>query len=190
MSEQKKREQNDVIKAVVFASIVIIIVLAIIWVFTNKSEVRTSTTISSAGYSALDCSSNDPSDPFFSSSSAQHSSHNIKILFIDNLIKEISYGYEGTYNESNLEVVEAKFHANYNIYMGSNGLNPESLNPVFSLYKSKVLVSIYAEPKKLNSAVARLFFISEDEYGVIGDYGLDDYKKMYESKGFACKKSD
>ena len=36
MSEQKKREQNDVIKAVVFASIVIIIVLAIIWVFSNK----------------------------------------------------------------------------------------------------------------------------------------------------------
>lgn len=189
MSE-KKASRIDIFKTVVLMVIVAVVVL-VIWFLTSGSETRISTEYSYGDLGSLQCTSENPSDAFFVSKNVQKFTHEIKVMFTENYIKEISYRYEGTYNsESVAETAAAEMHADYNIYMGNNGINQEGLNPVFMTDKTKARVSLYAESSKLNGTVARLFFISGDEFGKLSDYSRDDLKKMYVSKGFSCQIHD
>lgn len=190
MSEKKKNNKTAVVKTIVLMIIIVLIGL-VIWFLTSKHETRITTTSNGSDYSVLECSASHPDDPFFVSETAQRFTHFLKVMFADDELKEISYRYEGTYNNNEqAKNADAWLHGDYNEYMGSVGVNPESLNPVFMPSKTKLTISLYAEAKKINSAVARLFFIKEEEFSKTSKYKSDDYRKMYESKGFTCTKSD
>lgn len=112
-------------------------------------------------------------------------------MFTDKKVKEMSYRYDGTFNSDDAaESAKAAMHADYNKYMSANGVYQETLNPVFSSHKSKLVISLYAETKKINQTIAKLFFINDDEYKKTGDFTLEDFKKFYELRGFSCKNHD
>ena len=190
MSEKKKNNRDAIVKSIVLMVVIVLIGL-VIWLLTANHETRITTTTGSSDYSTLECSSSHPDDPFFVSETAQRFTHSVKVMFADDVLKEISYRYDGTYNTNErAQNADAWLHADYNKYMGAVGVNSESLNPVFVPKKTKLTISLYAEAKKINSAVARLFFIKEEEFEKTSKYKSDDYRKMYESKGFTCTKSD
>lgn len=189
--KDKKKESGYLIAGTFILATIIVLILVVVWFFTNNHETIISEEFNQGAVSSLECSSTDDEDAFFSSEAAQRFEHIIKILFYDENLKETSYRFNATYNSDSMaEKNKVKLHADYNKYMSAVGLNSESLNPVFSMDKSKLMVSLYAEAKKLDSAVARLFFIDTDDYAKISDYSVDDFSKMYESKGFTCKKSN
>lgn len=187
MSEEKKKK-IDIVKTILLMSFIVVAGL-IIWLVTHKKETYISNPVADSDYSILECSSSSPENPFFAFGTAQRFTHSMKIMFTDGHMKEMSYRYDGTFNnEASAENAEAWLHADYNKYMTSNGLNAESLNPVFSIDKSKLMVSLYAEAKKIDKTVGRLFFIGDSEINKISEYTPDSFKEMYETKGFACKK--
>ena len=190
MSEKENKNRLIVIKTI--ALIILIVAIGIvIWLLTARHETHISTTTGSSDYRSLECSAAHPDDPFFAPETAQKISHDVSILFTDDNLKEISYRFEGVYNtEEKAEFNKVKMHADYDKYMVSGGLNQEILNPVFSIDKTKVRISLYAEAKKVNSVVARLFFMTGDDFEKISEFKPEDYRKMYESKGFTCKLND
>ena len=189
MSE-KKNSRGVIIRSIGFALAVGLVAL-VVCLLTYKQETHTTTDIKEGDYGALECNSSEPEEPFFVSQGVQRFTHEIKIMFAGDRVKEMSYRYDGTYNsDETAEHAMAIMHKDYNKYMESYALNSESLNPVFSENKSKITVSLYAESKKVDTAVARLFFIQGEDFDKLNDYKPEDYKKMYESKGFTCKMHD
>jgi len=185
-----KKEQKKYIDIGILI-LIIGLILIIIWLLTFEKESISTTEPENTNYASLECTSSSPTNPFFSSSTVQRFTHEIKVLISNNKIKEMSYRYDGTFNSSDAaESARAWMHTDYNKYMQANNVYQEILNPVFSVQKSKVTVSLYAESKKINLTVARLFFIDENDFESIDDYTAEDLKKLYESKGFSCQNYD
>lgn len=186
MSENKK-SRIDTVSIAVLASIVGAVTLIIIWLLTNHHETRVSTTTDMGNYGSLACTSQNPDEPFFVSKNVQRFIHELTVMFTNEHVNDFSYRYEGTYNsEGAAETAMAEMHASYNKYMASGGVYQEKLNPVFMTDKTKVRISLYAEPEKLNNVVARLFFLSDEDLSKLGDYSQSDLKELYEKKGFSC----
>ena len=187
MNEKEKAKDNTVMKAIFFALLVGIIVV-VIWFLTYKQESHTSSNVGESDYSALECTASDPSEPFFAFENTQEVAHTIKVLFSEGKLKDIMYKYDGTYaSQEAAEDAEAWLHADYNEYLGANGVDMESLSPTFSVNDNKLMISLYAEAKKVNDIVARLFFMDTDASNKIKNFSLKDYKLLYETKGFACQ---
>ena len=191
MSETEKvKDHMLIVKAIFFALLVGIIAL-VIWFLTYKQESYTSSETKEGNYSALECTASDPSEPFFTFESTQEMTHTIKVLFTEERLKDIMYKYDGTYvSQEAAENAEAWLHADYNEYLGANGVDRESLSPTFSVNNNKLMISIYAEAQKINDVVARLFFMDTDASNKVKDFSLKDYKMLYEAKGFTCQSHD
>ena len=184
-----KKKMSAVI-AVIIGLIVGVLTIAI-WLLTYKQESYISTDIELGNHGTLECTSSSPVGPFFAFETQREAEHIIRVLFTGEKIKELSYRYDGKFNSDNAAVnAEAWMHADYNKYMSANGVNQELLNPVFMVNGDKLTISLYAEVKKLGSAVASLFFISSDKYKDIKDYSMSDYNEMYRSRGFTCQSHD
>lgn len=186
MSENKGSRVNTMMIAALVL-VVGAVILAIMWLLTNRHETKISNTINTDNYSSLICESNSPEEPFFVSKSVQRFTHELKVMFNNGHLNDISYRYEGTYNSNDVaETAMAEMHADYNKYMSGGGVYQEKLNPVFATDKTKTRISLYAEPDKLNNVVARLFFLGEDDLNKLGSYSQSDLKELYEKKGFSC----
>ncbi len=189
MSEKEKN--NSAIVRILAIIVLVGLIIMVAWILSNGKETRETTEVGQGDYNALTCTSSTVENAFFASSDAQRFSHEVKVLFYGESLKELSYRYDGTFSSNSVaENVEAWMHADYNMYMGKNGVYQESLNPVFSVNKSKLIVSLYAEAKKFNLAVAKLFFVDEENFAKLDSYKANDYKKMYEEKGFSCEIHD
>ena len=191
MSETEKvRDHTLVVKAIFFA-LLIGVVLALIWLLTYKQESYVSSEVESGEYGALECTSPDPSEPFFTFDTTQEATHEIKILFADSKLKNATYKYDGIYaSREAAENAEAWLHGDYNKYMGNNGINEESLNPNFSVNDNKLIISLYAEANEINDVVAKLFFMDTDAVNKLKNFSVKDFKLLYETKGFTCQTHD
>lgn len=186
MSDNNK-PKIDTVTIAVLASIVGAIALIVIWLLTNQHETRVSTTTDMGNYSSLICTSSSPNEPFFVSKNVQRFTHELTIMFTNEYLNDMSYKYEGVYNsEGTAETAMSEMHVDYNKYMATGGVYQEKLNPIFMTDKTKVRISLYAEPEKLNNVVARLFFLSDEDLSKLGEYSQDDLKELYEKKGFSC----
>ena len=126
-------------------------------------------------------------DFFFSNKNAQRLSVKIKMIFKESVLDNISFDSEGTYNNNDdAETATAKLHADYNIYMADEGVNPEIYNPVFSSNKTKANISLYASYDKIDQPVAKIFFLDLEELPK-EKFDMTNLKQYYESKGFTCK---
>lgn len=186
MSNKKERDKYLIIGVIVFA-VIAMLVLVLIWLFTNNHETLISEDANYGTITSLECHSDHIEKSFFDPESAQRYTHLITATFKGDRLDNISYNYDGTYRSEGVADSElARMHADYNKYMGSVDVYSESLNPVFNAIKSKLKISLYGEPKTLNEAVMVLFFLEKEDYGKFKDLSGKDFKKRYESKGFDC----
>lgn len=155
------------------------------YLWLNGSETRHSQSVEKYAISSLDCTASQPNDAFFAEKNAQKRSHKVKITFREDKADKITYTYEGTFSDNTTaEAVSSRFHADYNIYMGDNGLNPESLAPTFSAADATTYINLYGSYDKLNSATEKLFFLTNDEYS--GGQSSSYLERVYGTKGFSC----
>lgn len=188
MEEKEKNRDHTVVVRAIFFALLVGIILAVIWLLTYKQESQTTSTIENGDYSALECTASDPSDPFFTFATTQEVTHSIKILFTEGKLNDVMYKYDGVYaSKEEAENAEAWLHADYNEYLGANGVDRQSLSPTFSVNDNKLMISVYAEAKKINDVVARIFFLDTDASNKVKNFSLKDYKLLYETKGFACQ---
>lgn len=186
MSEKNKQEKKAIVGAILFG-LVVVFIGVITWLLTHKTEIYTSEGSIDTDASSLDCVASHPTDAFFVSSVAQSFEHRLKLIFKGEVVSDISYVFEGTYNSDSIaETAMAEMHAQYNKYMGKYGVSAENYNPVFTSVKAKANISIYVERAKLNNVIARIIFISDDEFRKIDEYKPEDFKKNYENRGFYC----
>lgn len=191
MSETEKVKDHTLVVKAIFFALLIGVILAIIWLLTYKQESYVSSEIENGDYGALECTSSDPSEPFFAFETTQEATHEIKILFTDNKLKNATYKYDGIYaSREAAENAEAWLHVDYNEYMGDNGINEEILNPNFSVNGNKLIIALYAEAEEINDTVAKLFFMDTDAVNKLENFSVKDFKLLYETKGFTCKTHD
>lgn len=191
MSEgDRGRRKKALMRAVVFTLIVAFVAIVILLI-TNKRETLITQESQDSNATILKCEITYLEDAFFKYSTVQNTKHEIDISLLDDRMSKATYDYTGTYNSMEAAVsAEARLHANYNKYMSQAGLSPESYNPVFNAVKTKVRISLYAELKKMNSVIGKIFSLDEDEVKHLGDYGASEMKKIYEKKGFSCSLKD
>ena len=185
--KDKQKKTIYIIIAVVF------IVLAIIILFLlNGSEKRTSTKKENDSITALDCKAGRMENAFFISSTANNTSHEVKVTFRNDKIDKLYYLFEGVYRTYDIaDQDNANFHAKYNIHMSGNGLEQESLAPTFLTAKTKLRINLYAKNREMmNKATAVLFFIKEDDLEKFLDYSRDEATEYYKKQGFSCEKQN
>ncbi len=188
MSEPGEKSRT---KVWVISSIVIIIsIICIVGGFFLFRGTETRETSNKENYSigVLVCESGSPKDAFFSSSVAVSSKHTIKTTFKDEMPDKISYSYEGKFETDDLaESTSSLYHGNYNIDMGKNSLDPESLTPAFVAADKTVRINLYADVKDLKAALAKFFFLDSSEIEDFTTSSYKDIQKIYENVGFKCK---
>ena len=183
---KKIKNGNSIIAAVIFGAIVLFV--GLLSVVLSQKETNITEKDYEPTVNALYCEASEPTDPFFESASVINDSHEIKVIFRNGGAFKLSYNYYGVYNtEGAADAAHTRLHADYNIYMGSNETDQESLYPTFDFDGSKVKVNLFAEVgSSLNLVTARLFFLSVDEFESLAEYSEEDLKNVYEDKGFSC----
>lgn len=166
--------------AVVFELIVLIL--------SSERETKTSEPQAETAVSALYCKSAVPVEPFFDSRSASEALHEIKVTFNKGVPDKFSYTYSGVYgSESEADQMRSRFHADYNIYLGTNNVNQESLYPTFTFDGAKAKINLFGVGEEsLNSVTARFFFLSADVVRELETYSSDELMKIYADRGFSC----
>ena len=186
MIENKKKTRAWVgwwITAIVMVALALVIAVVFRTEETYVSGGETTVNISS-----VECVSSTAETLLFDSKDAQRVENEIKMTFKSDYLDNISYNYTGTFNNNeSAEVMKSNFHANYNMYMGKNNVDPEILNPIFADIKTKVNISLYVARDKMNQVIADLFFLTADDIARKEDFTASKLKKIYESKGFTCK---
>lgn len=174
---------------VVIAAVAIIILLGNL-AFGGREEHYTATT-PDVEIKVLDCESASPSDPFFTSDLALSADHDIKVTYMGDTVRRFFYTYEGDFASTDAaNQGEAKLHADYNTYMGAAA---DSLSPTFSIIDdgTELKVTLVTEADLLNSATAKLFYFTPEEYSSLGStINIQDLANIYQSKGFHCDFDD
>ena len=176
-----------------WAAVVIIVALVLILsiILSQKKEVHISNGGQVLQVYSLECSSSGAEDTFFRPNEAQRYTETIRATFREDRLEDISYEFLGTYQtDAAVEQDIANLHARYNIYMGEQKVNPESLSPVFSPMNTKLKITLFGDKDKLNTATARMFFLTSDEVDKPKTLSLKKIRKIYEAKGFACQSSE
>ena len=185
-SKAGDRKNNYIAFAIVLC-IVAILAVALSLLF-GKKETKISEEKEDVTMGALYCKSTHPNDAFFVSETATKGEHEVKITFRGEGADKFSYIYYGTYGtENEADHDRSAMHADYNIYMGENGVEQGSLTPTFTYNGASTKINLFAERgSSLNAVTARFFFLSGDELDKVGEYSKDDLEKLYVKKGFSC----
>ena len=173
----------------VVGGILLVLLIIILYILMNGNETRTSDDEESESVSALVCAIGNREEAFFYSTTANTVTNEIKATFKKGQFDKLFYTYKGVYRSEDLaNEEEARFHADYNIYMGHNDLQPNSLNPTYSVPGNKIVLSLYTDDySKINRITSEFFFISPDDIEKYRNYSLDEMKNYYENKDFACQ---
>ena len=183
MEEKKKR-----IGYVVLALILLVVVIFILFLL-NGSETRTSEPTEKDEVSALHCKAGRIEEGFFVSDTANTSNNEIKITYSGNKLDKMYYSFKGVYRSDEVaNEDEYRMHAKYNIYMGENNIEQESLSPNYSVVDSKFQLSLYVDSyDKINNVTAVFFFIDKEDIPKFNTYSLDTLKSYYEKQDFECE---
>lgn len=112
----------------------------------------------------------------------------IKITYRNESLDKIAYNYNGVFQDARrAEAAASSAHANYNIYMGNNGLSIDSLSPAFLASGKNLRIDFYSTISKLSNAEASLFFLTDEEIRDVQNLTTQRIQSFYESKGFTCK---
>ena len=195
MTELEKKSKKKKLISSISTWIVIIATSiglgAVAFMLFRGEETHISTNTAETVIKSLVCNAASPKNPFFVSETAENYNHEIKVTYRGETADRISYVYDGVYvSNSVADTAGASLHADYNIYMGENGVYQESLYPTFSVVDNKLKVSLYTEYGKINSVIAKLFFINAEEFHNLDNYSIEDLGNLYAEKGFSCEVSE
>ena len=195
MTELEKKSKNKKIissAATWIVAIAVSIALSVVaFMLFGSKETHISTSTAETIIKSLVCNAANPKNPFFISETAENYNHEIKVTYRGETADKISYVYDGVYvSNSVADTAGSSLHADYNIYMGENGAYQESLYPTFSVVDNKLKVSLYTEYGKINSVIAKLFFINAEEFHNLDNYSIEDLGNLYAEKGFSCEISE
>lgn len=177
----------NTIKWVVATAILVAIAVIIMLIFRTHN---TTTTITRdyADTSYISCLSGSPDGAFFVSKSAESISHEIKVIFSDDVADKFSYTLRSTYNSSAAARQDiAVWHADYNNYMADHNTDPEKLSPQFADIDTKSEIALYTTIEDMNSSTHDFFFLTDEEYSKIQNYSTEELQSLYKSKGFLCE---
>lgn len=187
-SENKKHEWKGLLVGVFVVILVLLIVFC--WFLLQGKETHISEEPNSGTSTAIECSGNDIEDAFFVNSDGA-SSHTVKGFFVDGKLKKISYNYDAEYSSDEAaETANAVLHGNYNKYMASESLNPESLIPTFSNNGNRVKIDLITSADKLTNDNSLFFFLNMDDFQHIKNYDPEKLVSIYNGKGFSCEIHD
>ena len=176
---RNKKQNNYLIIGSIFLAIIIILILVVVWLFSNNKETITS--------SDLSCESSSSEGRFFKPYDAIRVKHRIVMTFVNDVLNSASYTFHGTYNsDDKAENAEAWLHGDYNEHFKGTDLNPENYAPNFVSVNSKVDISLYVDRNKMNSVIMQVFNLNTEELAKFNDLHMDDFKTIYEKKGFTC----
>ena len=186
--KNEKEERSHKYIIVVAVLCVVAILAAALSILFNKTETKTTIEKDDVAVGALYCTASNPEKPFFAPESATEEKHEIKVTFKGNRADKFAYNYQGVHNsEEEADHTRTTMHADYNTYMGQNGVDQGSLTPVFTYDGSKSIINLFAASGgSLNVVTSKFFFLSDDEYRELNNYSEEDLNKIYTDKGFSC----
>ena len=169
---------------------VLVVIIIVIWFLFRGTEIRTSEEPGIHKTVATECVS-DKQDGAFFAGRAESVLHTIKSTFRNNVLDRISYNYDAIFATDALaNANDASFHGQYNKYMASKGLDPDSLKPVFSSSGNSVKITLITEIAKLSNDNIRFFFLNMDNFQRIRSYSPKELTTLYQGKGFSCEVHD
>lgn len=181
------RKNSDAISWIIVGSVLFALALAFFFLLSGK-ETRVSETFENNSIMALECKIGAVSDSFYTSSIANTVQNDIKLTYKEKKIDKLFYTFTGVYRSDEVAAQdETTLHAKYNIYVGDHDVAMESLAPTYSVNKSKLILTLYADQyARINPVTAIFFFIDNDRIDGFEDYSIEEAKKYYETKGFVC----
>ncbi len=136
---------------------------------------------------SLSCLAENPQNAFFVANDAISAKHDLKFLFKDNKIKNISYNYVGEFGSE--AVASQKFsamRAKYNMYMIKTPISQEALTPSFVVIEKSVNINLFFNESNFVAEMAPLVFLTPEDYVNINEMNIEEIKSMYEGLGFSC----
>lgn len=185
MKDEKRKKTLIMVGSLLILLCVLIVIFLLI--ITNGNETRTSSEVDEDKLEALVCRSGGREDGFFHSDTANQIVNEIKATYNGNSFDKLYYSYEGTYRSEDVAKGDESMHADYNIYMGENSLEQDSLSPSYSLVKNKYHLTLYAdEEDDFNKVTAVFFYVDDKDVEKFKKFSIDEMKKYYETKDFKC----
>ena len=187
MVSEKKKKKGTLWLAVV------LIVLLILAVVTSLFYEKTTTTQRDKDikYQTMACERNSTKEEdLIRSDNTISMSHELRFVFVEDEMKEITYTYKGEYEtEADAIKGENAVHSIYNQYMGSVGIDLSSYNPSYNIMKNKVKMNIRVveSQKNLVKSTPRLFFVNAEDNAIsIMTRKMQDVENIYNKQGFVC----
>ena len=189
MSDEKNKDKRWFYWIVILIAIIVIIVVC--WFFFRGSETYTSDSPGAQKTVAIECVSGGQDESFFADNRVEEVSHKIKGTFKNDILDRISYDYDALFSSDTIaETNHAVFHGQYNKYMASKNINPDSLQPSFSSSGSSVKITLITNASKLSNENIQFFFLNMDDFQRIKSYNPRELAKLYQEKGFSCEIHD
>lgn len=186
MSNDNNRRNNLGIYIAIFSA-VIILVLVVLWFFTNSKEMKISEDVKYGAINGLRCKTSSSENAFFKPYDAIRVEHEIVMTFVGESFNSASYNYLGTYNsDEKAENAEAWLHGDYNMSFRDSGISPERYSPNFASVGSKATISLFFDGSKLSRIVMPILYLTGDDYDKLADLSSEDFRRFYEEKGFTC----
>lgn len=140
-----------------------------------------------AATASLYCLAENPQNAFFVANDAISAKHELRILFSNNEIEDISYVYKGGFgSEETAGQRFAAMRSKYNIYMAKTPINQEALTPVFVVIEKSVNINLFFDRGTFVAEMAPLVFLNQEDYEDAIGLPVDGVKSLYETLGFSC----
>lgn len=162
------------------------ITLVLVAVFDQK-ETKISIKSEQPSNSLLVCNASDPVSPFFTSSVAMATKHELKYFFEGDNVSKISYKYVGSFgSEQEAKDELSLMNFKYDSYMGDTQIYQEDLSPVFLVLENDATISLFLTREKFTTETAPLVFLSQENFEKLKKASIDGIKDTYEALGFTC----
>lgn len=181
----KKRAQWALLSITIIASSMLVTFLISSWLSGRTTNVSAEDNIETTSY--LSCSTNSTHHLFFKPENMVSAEQLLKITFKNDRPNDVNYDFKSTFASSDwAKQADASMHAQYNIYMGDQGANAESLTPLFDHIDNVAHVNLYADKFEITKATAPFFVLSPDEVTDFYSSSSEQIQKIYQNKSFSC----
>lgn len=186
--EQKNQKDHRIVKLIIFFVTILIIILAIIWLFRSKNTIsgRYPESISSE---SLECVSNDNNYEKLGAFNIEPEEAELKLSLTfrdDRELSSISLKNTLTFSsESEAASAEAYAHAAFNTGLTQKGLSSEEFSNKFTVMDNRLMVTIHSVTSDINEYFRDYFLIPNEE----SPKTLQDFRNTYSAQGFRCSSS-
>ncbi len=177
-----KKERFFRIMIIVFFAIIVIIILMLLFGQKTTFEEKKSGGSNEVSQS-MHCNADIILDGYYNAPNSTKNSHEIRAIFGDNELHNITYIYSSTYADKQAAIKgESNIHATYNLIWQAK-YKEDPFNSTFSIIDNTTKAIVYAEANQIEQNNSQLLLISPSESS---NKTLQALKTLYEKKGFEC----